>query len=109
MDKATFEDRLCPIKLCKGMAVYQLKGAPAVSTDNMSKQSFDVTVGKDAAQRWEKIKARQEVRDKIRRETGEKALIATSHESYRTLPGTRLREVVIPDKAQEPVLPGLPK
>ncbi len=100
MATATFEDRCCPVKDCDGWCHYHLKGAPAVSTNNMSKQSFDVTVGKDAAQRWEKIKARQEVRNKVRQETGEKALIATSHESYRTLPGTKLREVVIPESAQ---------
>jgi len=107
MATATFEDRRCPVKNCDGWCHYHLKGAPSVSTDNMSKQSFDVTVGKDAAQRWEKIKERQAVRDKVRQETGQKALIATSNESYRTLPGTKLREVVIPESAQESVLPGL--
>jgi hypothetical protein len=109
MDKATFEDRPCPIKSCKGVAVYQLKGAPAVATDSMSKQSFDVTVGKDAEKRWENIRKRQAVRDKIRKETGEKALIATTNETYRTLPGTKLREIVIPEKANESISTALAK
>jgi hypothetical protein len=109
MDKATFEDRPCPHPKCLGYCVYQLKGAPAVATANMSNPTFDVVVGVDAEKRWKQIKERQAVRDKIRKETGQKALIATSHEAYRVLPGTKLREVVIPEKVQEPVLSGLAK
>jgi len=104
MNKATFEDRPCIRPNCKGKCVYQLKGAPGLKTDNMSNPTFDVVVGADAEKRWEKIHERQAVRDKVRKESGEKALIATSSESYRTLPGTKLREVVIPASAQPKVL-----
>ena len=99
MATATFEDRPCPA--CGGMCSYQLKGAPGLGTEGMSNQSFDVKVGADAEKRWARIKARQEKRDRIRQETGTKALSATTHEDWRGVPGARLRGMEIPPKAQD--------
>jgi hypothetical protein len=104
METATFEDRPCPRTACKGKCVYQLRGAPSISTVNMSNQPFDVTVGADAAKRWERYHERQKKRDKIRQESGAKALSATTHDDWRGVPKARLREVVIPPSAQEKLL-----
>lgn len=71
MESATFEDRPCPIKACKGICGYKLAGAPSVSTVNMSNPSFDVVVGADAERRWKNLHARQDARDKVRTDAGE--------------------------------------
>ena len=103
MATATFEDRPCPAKPCTGVCVYQVKGAPAVATANMTNPSFDVVVGADSERRWNSIRERQAARDKLRQESGEHALQATGtgKTDYRPLSGAKLTPVVIPESAQE--------
>ncbi len=99
MATATFEDRPCPA--CGGACSYQLGGAPSLGTEGMANAAFDVKVGADAERRWERIKARQEKRDRIRQEAGAGALSATTHEDWRGVPGARLRGLEIPSKVQD--------
>ena len=104
MATATFEDRPCPVETCTGKCVYQLKGAPAVATDGMSKQSFDVTIGKDAAKRWERYHERQKVRNSVRTEAGGRAntpLKAKGINEYEPLKGGRFAPVGIPEAVEQ--------
>jgi len=66
MSKANFDDRVCP--KCGGVAKHKL-GAPAVLTANMTHQTIDVAVGRDANARWDDIHRRQELREKVRTES----------------------------------------
>ena len=61
----------CP--RCKGLAE-QVISACAVMTSGMSQMTQDVAIGKDADQRWSRIYAKREARDKIRREAGKTGL-----------------------------------
>jgi hypothetical protein len=67
----------------------------------MSNPSLDVVIGADAEKRWKSIHSRQEVRDKVRKAAGEKALKAVGRDEYKPLKGAKLRGVVIPEAAQE--------
>ena len=58
----------CP--RCKGKAEQVILSAPAVATSNMSQMTQDVAIGMDADKRWNRIFAKKEERDKIRRESG---------------------------------------
>jgi len=89
-----FDDRECP--RCSGASKHVFEGAPAVATSGMSNSPLDVAVGKDAEKRWSDIYRKQEVRDKIRKETGEKALRINSKNEFAPLPGARLETVTIP-------------
>jgi hypothetical protein len=59
--------------------------APAVMTGNMSNKPFDVAVGRDAAARWDNIHARQEQRDKVRRDANQVGLTATSYNTFKPI------------------------
>ena len=89
------------MKSCKGVCSYLLSGAPAVSTVNMSNPSFDVVVGADAEKRWKNVYERQETRNKVRKDTGEKALRAVGRDEYKPFKGAKLRPVVISEAIQE--------
>jgi len=103
MKTAIFEDRPCPAR-CGGTCSYQLRGAPSLGTEGMSNAAFDVKVGADAERRWERIKARQGKRNRVRQEAGAGALSATTHEDWRAVPGARLRGLEIPPKAQDTIV-----
>jgi hypothetical protein len=45
----------------------------------------DVVVGRDAASRWEDIERRQQIRNKVRKESKEKGLIATGRNVFQPL------------------------
>ena len=71
-------------KYCGSVANFKLS-VPAVMTGSMSNQSFDVAVGRDADRRWAAIHARQEKRNKIRRETGSAGLAATGYNDFQPI------------------------
>jgi hypothetical protein len=107
MATATFGDRPCPAK-CGGRCTYQVSGAPAVGTANMTNPSFDVVVGKDAEKRWEGIHDRQKARERVRRELyGDQKVVralratGTGKSDYEPIEGASVRAVEIPDFAQE--------
>lgn len=71
-------------KFCGSPALFKLS-VPAVLTGNMTNQSFDVTVGKDAERRWTAIHERQAARDKVRRETGSAGLVGHGYNDFRPI------------------------
>ena len=73
----------CPI--CNSAARYKLS-AVTVLTGNMTNHSFDVAVGRDAERRWTDIHKKQEVRDKVRRETGSVGLQGVAPNQFRPIP-----------------------
>lgn len=60
-------------------AILTSKGASIVGGD---KVSFDVAVGRDAEKRWDTIHRRQEVRDRIRKESGKSGLTKVAQDEY---------------------------
>jgi hypothetical protein len=83
----------CP--KCGGRAVQQVISAPSVARSGMSEVPFDVAVGRDAEARWASIHERQAKRDKVRKESGKRALTQTGRNEYE---GTdkKLTPVVVP-------------
>jgi len=70
------EDEIeCP--LCHGVAEQVILSAPGVLTGNMSNQTQDVAIGKNANQRWEAIYEKKAMRDKARKESGVQSITAT--------------------------------
>ena len=67
-----------------------------VAYGNSSSAPIDVVIGRDAERRWSGINERQEQRNKIRRESGEFGLKATSVNEYKPIEGGRLESVEIP-------------
>ncbi len=66
-----------------GVRCQQKIYAPYVATSGMSQAPLDVVIGKDAAKRWERIHERQEVRDKVRKESGKSGLTKVGKDEYK--------------------------
>jgi putative FmdB family regulatory protein len=64
----------CPKCGCDSFHVFLV--SPGVITSNMTHQSIDVSIGRDAEARWGKLTERKAVRDKIRRESGKPGITA---------------------------------
>jgi putative FmdB family regulatory protein len=71
----------CP--RCRGVAEQVILTAPAVATSSMSNVTQDVAIGRDAEKRWERIHAKKEKRDKIRKESGNVNLTAVGVNEYK--------------------------
>jgi hypothetical protein len=82
MSQAKFDDRPCPY--CKGTAKYKL-GAPGLMTSSMTHQTVDVLVGKDAEARWSDIYRRQELREKVRKESNQTGISMTGRNEFKPL------------------------
>jgi putative FmdB family regulatory protein len=65
----------CP--RCHGVAEQVILSAPGVMTGNMSNQTQDVAIGRDADRRWNGIHDRKAMRDKARKESGVQTITAT--------------------------------
>jgi len=84
-------EHLCPIgeqpsyKKCPkcGKRCEQTIYAPYVATSGMGQASLDVVIGRDAEKRWDRINKRQEVRDKVRKESGKPALTKVGQDEYK--------------------------
>jgi putative FmdB family regulatory protein len=84
-------DHLCPIgkqpsyKKCPkcGARCEQVISAPAVLTGGMSNAPLDVVIGRDAEKRWDTVHRRQEVRDKVRSESGKRGLTKVGKDDYK--------------------------
>ena len=59
-----------PCPRCGKHSEHVILTAPAISTQNMSQVTQDIAIGMDADKRWNRIYAKKEERDKIRRESG---------------------------------------
>jgi len=83
-------EHLCPMgeqpsyKKCPkcGKHCEQVYGS-AVLTSGMSQAPLDVVIGRDAEKRWNRIHERQEVRDKVRRESGKAGLTKVGKDEYK--------------------------
>ncbi len=83
-------EHLCPIgeqpqfKKCPkcGKRCEQTIFAPYVATSGMSNPSLDVVIGRDAEKRWGTIHRRQEVRDRIKKESGKSGLTKVARDKY---------------------------
>src|SRR5271157_1193985 len=84
-------EHLCPMgeqpsyKKCPkcGKRCEQVIHALAVMTGNTSQPSLDVVIGRDAEKRWKTIHERQDVRDKVRKESGKSGLTKISKDEYK--------------------------
>jgi hypothetical protein len=72
-----------PCKACQSPAEFQFSPTAGLLTTGMDKQTIDVTIGHDAARRWTRIKAEQDTRNKVRKESGNQSLIRTGKQEYR--------------------------
>lgn len=70
----------CPRCGCDSFHVFLI--APGLMTSGMTHQSIDVTIGRDAEARWEKLNERKSVRDKIRRESGKMGITQVGRDQY---------------------------
>src|SRR5574337_1166419 len=84
-------EHICPISerpdsvkcpRCGSPAEQVILSAPGVLTGGMSQAPLDVVIGRDAEKRWDRIHQRQEVRDKIRQDSGKSGLTATGRDTY---------------------------
>lgn len=84
---------------CGTEAEFVVQGAPAFarSTETVSKAPIDAVIGADAEKRWARLRERQAVRNKVRKETGEQALTAIGRDEYQPMKGGHLDTVAIPD------------
>ncbi len=69
---------------CPGTSTLKIE-APAVLTQGMATQKFDVAVGKDADRRWKSIHERQAARDRVRKETNTVGLAATGYTEFKPI------------------------
>jgi putative FmdB family regulatory protein len=63
-----------PCPRCGKDSEHVILTAPAVATSNMSQMTQDVAIGMDADKRWNRIYAKKEERDKVRRESGKQGI-----------------------------------
>lgn len=75
----SIKDELPDYKVCPkcGKHAGILITAAAVLTGGMSQASDDVRIGQEAAKRWDRIYGRREERNKVRRESGKRAVVGT--------------------------------
>lgn len=97
---ATFEDRNCP-RCNKVTAKHVIDGAPALGLSGMSHAPVDIAIGRDAEARWSDIHRRQNIRDKVRRESGEKAIRMTGRNEFAPIKGGRLTTVTAPNSGED--------
>jgi len=63
---------------CGGVAVFMpMPSSVSLGRSTFSEAPLDIMIGKDANRKWESIHAQQEVRDKVRKETGSVGLTMT--------------------------------
>lgn len=96
--KALPESLPCPKCGCDSFHVFLV--APGVLTQGMDHKSIDVAIGRDAEARWGKITERKAERDKVRRESGERALKATGRNEYEPMKGAKLTSVITPEPSE---------
>jgi putative FmdB family regulatory protein len=84
----------CPRPGCDGKCVIVVS-APAIAHSGMTHEPFDVAVGRDAEARWADIRRRQDLRNKVRKESGEQALVMTGRNEFQPVKGAKLTPVVI--------------
>lgn len=85
----------CKVKGCTGRCL-QIIHAPMLSKTGTKTESFDSVVGRDAERRWANIKERQAQREKVRKESGSRALTIGKENEFKPLKGGHLRAVEIP-------------
>lgn len=59
----------CP-KCGEASAFRPIPSSIGLLTDSFQEQKIDVAIGKDADRRWQDVEARQQIRDKVRRDSG---------------------------------------
>lgn len=84
----------CKVKDCGGWAL-QIIYAPAVSLQGMTHEPFDIAIGRDAEVRWADIRRRQAIRNKVRQESGEQALVMTGRNEFAPIKGGKLGTIKI--------------
>lgn len=75
--------------------------APAVATSGMSNAPIDVVVGRDASARWADIAHRQELRNKVRRESGQEAVRMVGRNKFEAIPGAERVAVEAPNSGRD--------
>ncbi len=79
------QDDLPKYKVCPKCGGHALQAVTAayVATSGMSQAPLDVVIGRDAEKRWDTIHRRQEVRDKVRKESGKRGLTKVGKDEYK--------------------------
>lgn len=85
-----------PCPKCGEQVRQAIVTAPAVATSGMSQAPIDVVIGRDAEARWADIHRRQEMRDKVRQESGKEAVQMTGRNEFKPVDKT-LQFVETPD------------
>src|SRR5208337_3334661 len=74
-----------PCPKCGKPAAQAVVTAPAVATSGMSVAPLDVVIGRDAEARWCDIRRRQEMRDKVRQDSGKEAIQMTGRNEFKPI------------------------
>lgn len=75
--------------------------AAAILTGGMSNAPIDVVVGRDAEARWADIKRRQELRNKVRQNSGEHGVRMTGRNEFQPIKDGRLTTVNAPNSGTD--------
>ena len=73
-----------PCPKCGGDSFHVFLVAPGVLTANMTHQSIDVAIGRDAEARWGQIHERRAMRDSVRKKTGKTGITAVGEDGVVT-------------------------
>ena len=72
----------CP--RCKGEAKFlEIPTGFSLGTSNFSNAPIDIVIGKDSERKWDNIHKRQEIRDKVRKESGVMGLSANNQGEFK--------------------------
>jgi hypothetical protein len=75
--------QVIPCPKCGAEAAYlAIPTSISLGRSTFSEAPIDVMIGKDSDRRWEDINKRQEVRDKVRKETGSQGLSMTGRGEF---------------------------
>jgi len=78
-----------PCTKCGESAAFQpIPTSVGLLTENFSEQKIDITIGKDANRRWQDISDRNELREKVRAQSGEVGLSMVGRNEFAPLPET---------------------
>lgn len=86
-EKIIFDSKSIPPAItcpkCQGEAVHLVMPTSiSLGRSTFSEAPIDVMIGKDSDRRWEDINKRQEIRDKVRKETGSQGLSMTGRGEF---------------------------
>lgn len=69
-------------KRCGSPALLRTHSNVAIMREGSDNAPLDIAIGRDANARWDDIKRRQEIRDKVRTQSGQLGVVATGRNEF---------------------------